>query len=178
MVEKAFKVKAGSKFEQLYFQSKEERKKFNEAVKEFSKVHGIEMDRYRMKYPLECSLTDEERKRFADQLCKNPGRSGLPRFKVKSEMNQAWRTEVLAENRMKSLDKLEFWQFMFCDVHSGSCSSSLWSYNGTVYGYLADKLADDSNKDAVELCDDMEEIKMSEYYAVIEKEEMEAKEND
>lgn len=57
---------------------------------------------------------------------------------------------------MKVYNANSLWYFG-C-IYSGSYS--LWDYNGNLYGYLH------SRYDNIKLTDDMEEIKMSEYYKV------------
>ena len=62
---------------------------------------------------------------------------------------------------MKMIDSIKFW--WLCYVNCGSYA--LWDKNGEIYGYLSEK-----NDKNIQMADWMIQIKMSEYYSVIEQE--------
>lgn len=74
-------------------------------------------------------------------------------------MQKAWNEEVTSKVDFEAIKAIRFWYFNF--INHGSCN--LWDNNGTVYGYLKD-----TYKEEIQLADYMTEIKMSEYYSVIE----------
>lgn len=99
---------------------------------------------------------------FPNELCKNATKEGLYKFKVNSQTQKLWEKEVISKIDIKAYEAIKFW-WINC-IWSGRYT--IWDYNGEVYGMF-------EAKDNIQLTDDMEEIKMSEYYKVIE--EMEGK---
>lgn len=94
---------------------------------------------------------------FPNELCKNANKEGLYKFKVNSSTQKRWEQEVISHIDIEAYNAIKFW-WMNC-IWSGRYT--IWDYNGEVYGMF------EANED-IKLTDDMEEIKMSEYYKVIE----------
>ena len=106
-------------------------------------------------------MDEEERKKLASQITKYADQNGLTRFRKNSALQKAWTEEVVSKIDMKIIDSIKFW--WLCYVHFGSYS--LWDRNGEIYGYLSEK-----NDKNIQTADWMIQIKMSEYYSVIEQE--------
>lgn len=157
-MEKAFIVKPESKLYKDYFASKAEREKFKNLGNAFFDKIGYD-GTYTLSERL--CVTDDNidvQEFFKGELCKNPDKYGLYKFKAKSTTQKRWEQEVVSQIDMKVYNATRLWYFG-C-IYSGSYS--LWDYNGNLYGYFHSKY------DNIKLTDDMEEIKMSEYYKVIE----------
>lgn len=101
---------------------------------------------------------------FPNELCKYANEEGLYKFKVKSQTQKRWEQEVINQIDMKAYEALKFWWTECLLFWSGRYT--IWDYKNEVYGIL-------EAKDGIQLTEDMEEIKMSEYYKIIE--EMENK---
>ena len=156
-MEKAFKVKKDSKLYQDYFRSEAERKKFKEFGNTFFNKIG-----YKGAYTLTRNLMVKNNlstlsEFFPNELCKYANSDDLYKFKVKSKTQKRWEEEVVSQIDMEAYNAIKFW-WMNC-IWSGRYA--IWNYNGEVYGML------ESKKD-IKLTEDMEEIKMSEYYKIIE----------
>lgn len=155
-MEKAFKVKKDSKLYQDYFCSEAEKKKFKELGDAFFDKIG-----YQGAYTLTHNLMVKNNlstlsEYFPNELCKNANSNGLYKFKVKSPTQKRWEQEVISQINMQAYEAIKFW-WMNC-IWSGRYT--IWDYNDEIYGMLESK--------DIKLTEDMEEIKMSEYYRIIE----------
>lgn len=160
MKEVAFVVQSDSEFYNKYFKAKEERQRFHDLARKFFEEHDLldNGEYYQTKF-LGLKLNPEQKKRFANQLKKYADENGMNIFKKNSPMQKSWSEDVVSKVDFVVLDAIKFWHFPFID-----CGSyNLWDYNGVVYGFLKDKY-----KEEIRLADYMTEIKMSEYYSVIE----------
>ena len=159
-MEKAFKAKHNSNLYNNYFTSKSEKEKFRQLANSFFDSIG-----YDGGYTLTRRLLVNRPELFSNELCKTQTREGLYRFKLNSPTQKRWEQEVVDKVDMKACNCNDFWYFdcLMCGKYN------LWDYNGEVYGYL-------ESKGDINLTEDMEEIKMSEYYRIIE--EIENKDSD
>ena len=151
-MEKAFKVKKDSKLYNNYFISKTEREKFKQLANSFFDSIG-----YYGSYTLTHRLMIDSIESFFDELCKTPTQNGFYKFKAKSPTQKQWEQEVVDKVNMEACNCNDFWYFD-CLMRG---KYNLWDYNGEVYGYLESDYE-------LKLTEDMEEIKMSEYYRIIE----------
>lgn len=157
MTEKSFKLKRDSELYRKYFISEAEKEKFKTLANAFFDKIG-----YEGAYTLSERLHVRDEyfvldKYFHGELCKNPEAGGLYRFKANSPTQKRWEREVLDKIDFKAYRATNFWYFK-CFMRG---KYSLWDYNDDVYGYI-------ESDGEINLTDDMEEIKMSEYYRVIE----------
>ena len=165
MKEIAFRVKRDSEFYNKYFEAKEEKQRFHDLARAFFEKHNLlDSARYYQAEFLGLELNDEQKQRFEGQLRKNDDKDGMSIFKKNSAMQKSWNEEVTSNIDFNIINKISFWYLGFISYGS----YSLWDYNRNIYGYLKDGM--DSN---IKLDDDMTEIKMSEYYSVIESAESE-----
>ena len=161
-MEKAFKVKKDSKLYRDYFISDNEKRKFQKLGDAFFDKIG-----YNGAYTLTRNLMVKNSlstlsEYFPNELCKNANQNGLYKFKVKSPTQKRWEEEVISQIDMEAYNAIKFW-WMNC-IWSGRYT--IWDYNGEVYGMF-------EAKEDIKLTDDMVEIKMSEYYRIIEEMEEE-----
>lgn len=157
-MEKAFKVKKDSRLYNNYFISKSEKERFRQLANSFFDSIG-----YDGRYTLTRRLMVDQSELFPNELCKTQTREGLYRFKINSPTQKQWEQEVVDKIDMKSCNCNDFW-YLDCLMRG---KYSLWDYNGEVYGYLESDYE-------LKLTEDMEEIKMSEYYRIIEEIENES----
>lgn len=157
-MEKAFKVKKDSRLYNNYFISKSEKERFRQLANSFFDSIG-----YNGHYTLTRRLMVDQSELFPNELCKTQTREGLYRFKINSPTQKQWEQEVVDKIDMKSCNCNDFW-YLDCLMRG---KYSLWDYNGEVYGYLESDYE-------LKLTEDMEEIKMSEYYKIIEEIENES----
>jgi hypothetical protein len=155
----AFKVKHESDFYAKYFDSKEEKVKFKELAVPFFKKHGI-AGRFYMTRSLAVKIPKEQREKLVDHLRKNPDRDGFYWFKKKSPLEKEWEESVTAHIDFKRLEQVDLWQLSY--IFFGKYS--LWDMDGEIYGYLEDGYEKD-----IKLDDFMVQIKISEYYAAVER---------
>lgn len=161
-MEVAFKVDHSSEFYKKYFDVKAERQKFHDLARAFFTEHNLaSKGGYYQCESLYCELNEEERKKFANQVTKYADKNGLTRFRKNSALQKAWTENVVSQIDMKTIDSIKFW--WLCYVHCGSYA--LWDRNREIYGYLSEK-----NDKNIQTADWMIQIKMSEYYSVIEQE--------
>ena len=160
MKEIAFIVRPDNEFYNKYFRAKEEQQYFHDLARAFFEKHDLvsEGEYYQSEF-LCLKLNAEQKKRFAKQLNKYDDENGMSIFKKKSPMQKAWNDEVVSNIDLKTINKIRFWYFDF--LYHGIYN--LWDYNGIIYGYLKDNVMKE-----IKLADYMIEIKMSEYYSVIE----------
>ena len=92
-----------------------------------------------------------------NELYKHANRDGLYKFKIKSPTQTRWEEEVISQINMEAYKAIKFW-WAPC-IMSGQFT--IWDYNGEIYGCL-------ESKGDIKLTEDMEEIKLSEYYKIIE----------
>ena len=155
----AFRVKRDSEFYKQYFDAREELKKFKDLAYPFFEKHGIDGRFYQSKY-LGVKITREQREKFADQLRKNPDSQGFYHFKVKSPIEKEWEETVTNHIDFERLEQVDLWWLN--SISQGSYN--LWDADGQIYGFLCTKQEKVFEPEAF-----MEEIKLSEYYAVIER---------
>ena len=160
MKELAFIVVKDSEFYKQYFEAKEERQKFHELAKAFFEKYDLvdSAEYYQTKF-LGLKLTAEQKKRFEGQLKKYDDENGMSRFKQKSAMQKAWNEFVTDKVNFDTIGKIQFWWLSL--ISNGSYN--LWNKDGNIYGYVKDNY-----KETITLPEYMTEIKMSEYYSVIE----------
>ena len=160
MKEVAFTVKSDSEFYIKYFKAKEEKQKFHDLARTFFEKHDLldSGEYYQTKF-LGLKLNAEQKNKFAKQLKKYDDENGMSLFKKNSKMQKSWNEDVTSNVDFEIIDVIKFWYFGF--INHGSYN--LWDYNGTIYGYLKDNYNEE-----IKLTDYMMEIKMSEYYSVIE----------
>lgn len=160
MKEIAFVVKPDSEFYNKYFKAKEEKQHFHNLARVFFKKYDLidNAEYYQAKF-LGLKLNSEQKKRFAGQLKKYDDENGMSIFKKNSAMQKAWNEEVVSMVNFEVINAVKFWYLGFLS-HG---SYNLWDYNDSIYGHLKD-----SYKEEIQLTDYMTEIKMSEYYSVIE----------
>lgn len=162
MLEIAFKVDPKSDFYKKYFDVKAEQQKFHDLARAFFTKNNLASNGgYYQCERLYCELNEEERKKFASQITKYADKNGLTRFRKNSAFQKAWTENVVSKIDMKMIDSIKFWWLRY--VHCGSYA--LWDRNGEIYGYLSEK-----NDKNIQTADWMIQIKMSEYYSVIEQE--------
>lgn len=158
MTELAFIVKEGSDMYKNYMDQKNENEKFHELAYNFFKKHDVGGgNQYFIQERLAVELDDEHIEKYSSQLMKDRG-DGFSRFKLSSAMQKEWEKEVVSKCDKKKLHCNMAWYFPF--IQKGRYS--MWDTAGTVYGYLS------SNSGEIKICDDMEPIKLSEYYKIIE----------
>lgn len=155
----AFKVKHDSEFYRKYFEAVEERDKLKRLAYPFFEKHGIDGRFYQAK-TLRVKITREQREKFADQIRKNPDRNGFYSFKVKSPIEKEWEETVTNHIDFNRLEQVDLWWL----GHITQGSYNLWDADGEIYGFLCTKMEMDFEPE-----DFMKEIKLSEYYAVIER---------
>lgn len=151
-MKKAFKVRKDSKLYNNYFISKSEKERFRQLANSFFDSIG-----YDGRYTLTRRLMIDQSELFPNELCKTQTREGLYRFKISSPTQKQWEQEVVDKVDMEACNCNDFWYFD-CLMRG---KYNLWDYNGEVYGYLESDYE-------LKLIEDMEEIKMSEYYKIIE----------
>ena len=160
MKEIAFVINPDSEFYDKYFKAKEEKQHFHELVRKFFEKNDLlDSGEYYQAGFLGLKLNTEQKKRYAEQLKKYDDENGMSIFKKKSPMQREWDEDVVSKVDFEIINAIKFWYFGF--INRGSYN--LWDYNGSVYGYLKD-----NHKEEIQLADYMTEIKMSEYYSVIE----------
>lgn len=155
----AFKVKHDSEFYRKYFEAKEERQKFKGLAFPFFEKHGIDGRFYQSK-TLGVKIPREQREKFAGQIRKNPDRFGFYFFKVKSPIEKEWEETVTNHIDFKRLEQVDFWWLS----HITQGSYNLWDMDGEIYGFLCTKCETVFKPE-----DFMIQIKLSEYYTVIER---------
>ena len=160
MKEIAFKVVKDSGLYKSYFEELSEKQKFHDLARAFFEKHElIDKSTYYQSETLWLSLTEEQRERFKGQIKKYTDDNGMSIFKKTSPMQKEWNEDVVSKVNFYTLRQNDFW-------YGGIISHgryALWDYDGEVYGYLYDKY-----KEEIQLPEYLTEIKMSEYYSVIE----------
>lgn len=157
-MERAFRLKKDSELYQKYFREFEEKKKIQGVKHYLDKYYPKFKGRYRMS----SRLCVYDSKKFLDEywkgeLCQTRDRSGLYQLKKNSKTQKLWESEVVSHINMDNYTATDFWWWDY--ISKGSYA--LWHHDNEVYGKLYSEAK-------FELTDDMEEIKLSEYYRVIE----------
>lgn len=162
MKELAFTVKHDSEFYKQYFHMKEAKQHFHELALDFFEKRGISKNGKYCIYPvLHMELSDDEYEKYRSQIMKERDKNGLYIFKKKSKMQQEWAAEVVNKSDMEAIDSISSW-YWGCIGNCGRYAYALWSNGEEIYGYLESK-----NND-LKVPEYAQQIKMSEYYAVIE----------
>lgn len=160
MKEIAFVINKNSEFYNEYFKAKEEKQHFHDLARAFFEKNDLldNAEYYQTQF-LGLKLNSEQKKKFIGQLKKYDDENGMSIFKKNSAMQKAWNEEVTSMVNFDVINSIKFWYFSF--ISRGSYN--LWDCNDSIYGYLKD-----NHKEEIQLADYMTEIKMSEYYSVIE----------
>lgn len=160
MKEIAFIVKRDSEFYNNYFKAKEERQRLHDLAKVFfEKYDLLDNSEYYQAEFLGLKLNAEQKQRFAGQLKKYDDENGMSIFKKRSDMQKSWNEEVVSNVDFEIINKIKLWYIGLIFVGK----YNLWDCDGDIYGYLRNDFSDRIN-----LPYHMTEIKMSEYYSVIE----------
>ena len=164
MLEIAFKVDPKSDFYKKYFDVKAEQQKFHDLARAFFERHDL-MDgpcQYYQCRALGIEMNEDQKLRFSSQIRKGSDRNKITFFKKRSPLQLAWTQEVIESVDMALLDKqsLWYWPFIGCGEYA------LWCDGDEIYGLLKDR-----NQSEIKTADWMLPIKMSEYYAAIERSE-------
>lgn len=152
-----FKVKEGSELHQSYFISEEEKRKFRELSEKFKEKYSIKGRCYEWDTLAVEFETEENRKRFEDQIVKKADKQGFYKFKSRTPMQKAWEEMVIQNVNFRRMNKVQFLvrELISCGRYR------LWELNGNIYGYIESKNGED-----VELKEWMDEIPMEEYLAI------------
>ncbi len=153
----AFKLKHRSEMEKNYLTQQEEQQKFHDMATAFFNKYDFTQNHYIIGRRLRVELSDEESSCYANQIIKVKTQ-GCSQFKLKSKMQKLWEVEVIEKINERNLYCNSFWH---CGIMEHG-RYAMWEYGGTVYGYLCGYIVES-------LPDDMEQIKLSEYYKMIEK---------
>jgi len=157
-MEIAFKVNQDSDFYKKYFEAKNEKQKFQDLAILFFEKHGLSAKKYLQTKRLCVQMTQEELNKFKTDVLNKTNTVGLQGFKINSELNKIWLQDVYNKINENVLKGVDFW-WVGCFNNCGNYS--LWDYNKEVYGML---LANDK----VFLPENTTQIKMSEYYKIVE----------
>lgn len=161
MKEVAFKVKKDSDFYNKYFKSWNEQQKFHTLARQFFEKHDL-IDKnmsYYQSERLSLSLTNEQKEQFKGQIHKHVDKNGLILFNKNSKMQKEWTENVISKIDITVINYFKLWYFGIIDKGR----YALWHYNNEVYGYLSD-----SYKDEIDLPDYAIQIKLSEYFSIVE----------
>lgn len=164
-MKKYFKI-TNDEFLKVYEKYEQDYDSFNEAFDTMQKEFELESNRFYVTVErFGIAYNDKDHKRYKDQYMKND----LEFFKKNSTISKRW-LELMKEKNITTSRK------PFCGNYMKTRSMGKSTYNshrlfGEVYGFLD---ADYS----FELGDGFEEIKASEYYALIEKHDEQIKKVD
>ena len=162
MVELAFTVVKGTDFYNQFFRAHREKQTFHDLARAFFEKHDL-MDgacNYYQCKLLALEMDDAQKARFASQIRKNSDRNNVTFFKRNSQMQKAWENDVVAKVNMELLDRQGLWYWPFI----GSGEYALWCDGDEIYGFLKER-----NQTEIQAADWMLPLKMSEYYAAIER---------
>lgn len=173
----AFQASPESKLYKNYFTQKNEKVRFHDLAIKFINDHFPDKFDGPMKGRVFClndtlisTLSGKEAEEFKKQLCKSKDSRGCYTFRRGSAMDKLWASEVCKRLNGNALKVNSLWTLDFSG--KGSCyswSGALWDdLSGNVYGTV-------SNDGKIYLPEGVVEIKMSEYYTIIEKLEAEGK---
>ncbi len=157
-MELAFIVKPGTAVFQNYFIQQEEEEKYrNLATAFFSKMEGT-VKRFGKMKKLCCELDEETEKRYSNQLLKAKRFGVFREFRANSAMQKAWEKDVASQIDWDRMGANAFW---YLDLIQRKISYTMWDWKGNLYGMVeAEALKP--------LPDWAQEIKLSDYYKVIE----------
>ncbi len=159
MTEAAFTVKKDSDFYRKYFDAIHEKELFTNLACGFFAARNIRNVQYLPGERLICSLSDEQKDWYSNQLLKRKHRTGFYIFSERSAMQKAWTKDVVSHVDMEKYRFLKFWWLPF--IMKGNYA--LWHKGDTIYGLLASAYDDE-----IKLDQDMVPIKMSKYYLAAE----------
>ena len=165
MVELAFKVAKGTDFYNQFFRAHREKQKFHVLAREFFERHDL-MDgpgQYYQCRALGIEMDDAQKLRFGSQIKKGSDRNNITFFKKKSPLQLAWTQEVIENVDMVLLDEQSLWYW----PHIGCGEYALWCDGDEIYGLLKDR-----NQTEIQVANWMLPLKMSEYYAAMERAEV------
>lgn len=168
-MERAFKLSHDCDLYKKYFKSHEEKQKSHQLARAFFDENGLIDDELKSQYILSerltLTLTKEQRVQFEKDLMTDTI-EGLYRFKKSSQLQKKWFNEVYNNVDSKALDACRFWAYD-CIMRG---SSSLWHNGEDVYGVL-------ESESEFKLPIGAEELKLSEYYKIVEAVEEKIKAN-
>lgn len=164
MGEIAFRVDPGCEFYEKYSQMRAEKQKFHDLAREFfNSIDPFESEKYVQCETFMMDLTEDEKKKYRNQILRRRASNGMCIFRAHSEMQKKWNSEVISKVNMDVLNSFRLWYASY--INSGSCA--LWmSKSGVIYGYLHDR-----HKEEIVLPPYMKRIKISEYYTAKEQED-------
>lgn len=161
-MEKAFKINPNSDLWNKYFAEKEEKRKFFDLSEAFRNKYELterfeKMRHYRISNFRAC-LSKESYEKYKSQIKAKQNSDCSYDFKVKSEINQAWRDEVWNKLDTKAINATNWW-FMECD-HGMKIRNRLFEIDGQLLAWI--------ESEKVGALPDSIELKLSEYHAIIE----------
>lgn len=155
-MEKFYTVNEGSHLYDDYWAWRNSLAPNKQLVDDFFKEFGIESDLYCPTLSVIGIVpTDNDKVKFAKQLCAKETNEGLRFFKKNSAVNKAW------VERAVNLKNLHKPSPAWLNQYMGRSSSRLFDYNGIVYCSIS------ANQIAVP-ADTFTEIKGSEFYKIME----------
>jgi len=168
-MEVAFRVKKDSDLYNRYFREKTEKERAAKLGSQFMEAHLPGVNIYAMREQLTVELNDELKARFSEQLkAKVESSQGyyFHTFKKNSPMNKLWVEEVYNKLDKAAMSGMFFWFRDFFLDAPYKCSTSIWDgKDGEVYGLVESK----NPNTCIQVPTYVERIKMSEYYAHLEK---------
>jgi len=162
MTEKVFQLKKDSDLYNQYMGSKQENKKYAILLKDFLLQYDIKLDETMMFFTsenLSIKLSSENEEKYETSIKKCDNQYGISKFKINSKINKHFKKEVSSKIDFKKIENYRFWWMDY--ISKGKYR--LWHNNENVYGYLSSEYSND-----IKLSNDMRELKMSEYYKIIE----------
>lgn len=156
-MEKFFIIREGTKLHSDYWEWKNSISKNNEIVVDFFEKYGIDAIKYYISHNrIGIIPTMADKEKFENQFTKYDTEDDLRWFKRNSIIGKAWNKQAI---NMKILHKPSpsWYSLKFVD----RCSSRLFDHNGILYCSIS--------AENVEMQSDIfQEIKGSEFYAIIE----------
>ena len=158
-MEKYFEVKKDSDFYKKYFDYVDMSDKVNELFKQFAKDNDIETKEYYQNTDrLIIIPTQEDRIKFKGMFVQNSDTT----FKKTAPICKSW-INLCKENGLVSPRKPNLLWDSSCKLDSYSTSSRLFHIGENVYGSIDNKCDSD-----IELTDDFIEMKVSEFWKIVE----------
>lgn len=155
-MERAFILSHDCSLYKAHMGWQKEKKKFLELAQAFSDKYDLGKT-WHMDKRLCVELSIERAKELKSSLIKEMTNDGLRRFRANSELNKKWKEEVWSHIDTKS--ELLAWGWAHGCIGKGS--KALWDWKGEVYGLLC-------STGEILLPPGATEIKMSEYYKLVE----------
>ena len=160
-MERAFIVNKGSEMYKTFFLAKAEKKRGYELADPFFEEYGLFVEQKEPLFKLsEClciKLTDSIARKYEKHL-KIQKIDGLHVFKRKSGLNLEWISKVYSKVDHSIINKSRSWAF---GCTSGRYQYALWEHNSDIYGIV-------ESMNEVNLPEGTTEIKVSEYYSIME----------